>query len=700
MLHRRGPRLAVLVAWALSFAALCQLGLMVLVAVIHPSAPRPGEDTLLELVPLVATGATTALVGSIVASRRPGHPIGWLLAGAANAIAIAFLSLAVVQGGARATGDAGAFGMALMSWAGSWMLFVGLLLFALTVLIFPDGRLPSPTWRWPARVSLSALGAAAIAAAFAPGPTITGGSIILNPFGILGPIGDALVAVRAAAPGLQLVGLGLAVAAPVARYRTATGDARLQLRAFAFAAALVPIGLILAGTVLRGTTAGFYVMTIPFAGVPIAIGVAVLRYRLYDIDLLIGRTVLYGVLTACVVGTYGAIVGGLGALFQTTGNLAISLVATGIVAILFQPLRERVQMAVQRLFYGERTDSYRVLTELGRRLEATLSPDEVLPTIVEMTREALKLSYCAVAVHEAGQLVVAAQAGEPTPEPLRIPLTSHGEAVGELVLGPRDRQVLRPEEQQLLQDLARQFGVAVRAVRLTEALRRSRERLVTAREEERRKLRRDLHDGLGPRLAGLTLRLETARDRLTPDPETKKLLTELADRCRESVADIRRLIYGLRPPALDDLGLVSAIREGAAQTGTECGDLEVVVEAPAILPVLPAAVEVAAYRIAQEALTNVARHAEARHCVLRLALEDDGEALRVAIEDDGRGRDPDGPVGIGIASMRERAEELGGTWSIERLPSGGTRVSARLPFRPPRAGDPTEATDLDAVVAR
>jgi two-component system NarL family sensor kinase len=692
------PRLTTVSAWALSVVAFCPLGIMLVVRITDRSGAQPPVDRMAELAPLVAAIGAMAVVGSVIASRRPDSPIGWSLAGAAIAIGTAFIPVVVVQSPVAAA-SVGAASLGVLLWAGSSLLFLGLMLFALTLLLFPDGRLPSKAWQWPARVSLGALGAAVIAAALAPSLTIAGGSTIANPFGIAGPIGDALDMVRRS-PWLQLVGLGLAVAAPVARYRTATGDARLQLRAFAFAASLVPIGLILAGTVLRGTTAGFYVMTIPFAGLSIAIGVAVLRYHLYDIDLLIGRAVLYGVLTACVVGTYVAIVGGLGALFQTTGNLAISLVATGIVAILFQPLRERAQLAVQRLFYGERTDPYRVLTQLGRRLGATLSPDEVLPTIAELTREALKLAYCAVAVHEAGRLVVAAQAGEPTSEPLRIPLTSQGEAVGELVLGPRDGQVLRPEEQQLLQDLARQFGVAVRAVRLTEALRRSRELLVTAREEERRKLRRDLHDGLGPRLAGLTLRLETARDRHTPDPETRLLLTELADRCRESVADIRRLIYGLRPPALDDLGLVSAIREGAAQTGTECGDLEVVVETPAILPVLPAAVEVAAYRIAQEALTNVARHSEARHCVVRLTLEGDGEALRVAIEDDGRGRDPDRPAGIGIASMRERAEELGGTWSIDRLPSGGTRVSARLPFRPPRAGDPTEATDLDAVVAK
>ena len=231
----------------------------------------------------------------------------------------------------------------------------------------------------------------------------------------------------------------------------------------------------------------------------------------------------------------------------------------------------------------------------------------------------------------------------------------------------------------------------MRAVRLTEALRRSRERLVTAREEERRRLRRDLHDGLGPRLAGLTLRLETARDRLVPDPQVQVVLTDLADRCRESVADIRRLIYALRPPALDDLGLVSAIRESAAQIVAGYGDLEVTVEAPADLGPLPAAVEVAAYRITQEALTNVARHAAARHCLVR--LEFDREFLHLEIQDDGRGRDSGSAMGVGLASMRERAEELGGSWGINMRAGGGTTVSARLPCGSPitseRAADST-----------
>jgi signal transduction histidine kinase len=663
-------RLTTIAAWSLFFVACCQLGLMVMIFTLNDTPVRPGEDTAAELVPLVAAGVVMALAGSAIASLRPGNPIGWLLSAAAIAIGTAFLALAVAQGRVAV----GAFGLALLTWVGSWSLFVGLMLFALTLLLFPDGRLPSPAWRWPALISTGALGTAALTAAF----------------------GDVLAAVRVTTPALQLIGLGLAVAAPIARYRAATGVARLQLRLLAFATALVPCGLILAATVARETTLGFYFMTIPFALVPIAIGVAVLKYRLYDFDLLIARTLLYGALTAGVVMSYVAVVGGLGALFQSSGSLLISLVATGVVAVLFQPLRERLQRAIERLLYGERADPYSVLTGLGRRLEATLSPDEVLPTIVEMTKSALTLRYCAVEVREDGRLVVSARSGEPTKEPLRIPLSYQGDVLGDLLVDSRGPDTIGPQERQLLNDLARQFAVAVRAVRLTEALRRSRERLVTAREEERRRLRRDLHDGLGPRLAGLTLRLETARDRMASDSQTQAVLTELADRCRDSVADIRRLIYALRPPALDDLGLASAIREGAAQVAAG-PDLQVTVEASPGLGQLPAAVEVAAYRIAQEAITNVARHAEARHCIVRLALDRDGEALRVEIQDDGRGRDPGRPMGVGMVSMRERAEELGGSWVIEALPRGGTLVTARLPCREPLSD---ERTARDAVAAR
>ena len=219
--------------------------------------------------------------------------------------------------------------------------------------------------------------------------------------------------------------------------------------------------------------------------------------------------------------------------------------------------------------------------------------------------------------------------------------------------------------------------MAAHAVRLTADLQHSRERLVAACEEERRRLRRDLHDGLGPALAGLTLKIETARNRLVRlDPAADALFADLVARTQAAVADIRRLVYALRPPALDELGLAGALREVAAQY--KSSGLRIVFEAPCSLPALPAAVEVAAYRIGQEALANVVRHAGARSCVLRLEL--DQTALCLEVLDDGRGLPAGQRSGVGLASMQERAAELGGSCTVESVPSGGTRVHARLPL--------------------
>jgi two-component system NarL family sensor kinase len=227
----------------------------------------------------------------------------------------------------------------------------------------------------------------------------------------------------------------------------------------------------------------------------------------------------------------------------------------------------------------------------------------------------------------------------------------------------------------LLDDLARQAAAALYAVRLNVDLQRSRERLVMAREEERRRLRRDLHDGLGPTLAALGLKVETARNRLGPDSAADALLADLATRTQVAVADIRRLVYGLRPPALDELGLVGALRQLlAADASAVHTELETSTEA---LSSLSAATEVAAYRIAQEAFTNVVRHAHANHCTIRLQLT--GGALHLSVDDDGAGLLAAPQRGVGLFSMRERAEELGGTFSIGPGAAAGTRVDVVLP---------------------
>jgi signal transduction histidine kinase len=270
-----------------------------------------------------------------------------------------------------------------------------------------------------------------------------------------------------------------------------------------------------------------------------------------------------------------------------------------------------------------------------------------------------------------------------------LPLVYQREEIGRLVLSPRaPGEEFSSADRSLLEDLARQAEVAVHAVRLTIDLQNSRERLVATREEERRRLRRDLHDGLGAQLAGLNVQAGTLRRLIPHDPAAAdELVVELREELRGAIADIRRLVYDLRPPALDDLGLAEALRRLAERYGSNGEQLHVLVETSEDLPNLPAAVEVAVYRITQEALTNVARHARARRCVVRLVVNED---VALEIVDDGVGILAERGAGVGLSSMRERASELGSSCVVESTPEGGTRVLVRLPLaREREVGDPT-----------
>jgi signal transduction histidine kinase len=373
---------------------------------------------------------------------------------------------------------------------------------------------------------------------------------------------------------------------------------------------------------------------------------------------------------------------------HTGGNLVISLIATGLVAVLFQPVRIWLQRGVNRLLYGQRDEPYAVVARLGRRLENTLAPDAVLSAIVETVAQALNLPYAAILLKQDEAFTTAAVYGGPVEGPLTLPLSYQAEAVGQLVLGPRQRgEAFTPADRRLLEDLARQVGMAAHAVRLTSDLQRSRERLVTAREEERRRLRRDLHDGLGPALGSLTLQLDTARTLFKRDPAAADaLLVDLKGQVQSAITDIRRLIYALRPPTLDELGLIVAIREQVARYRQP--GLSITLTTPERLPPLPAAVEVALYRIAQEALTNVVRHAHASSCALCLAV---GHDVCLEVRDDGQGLPADYRAGVGVTSMRERAAELGGACRIEPGAAGGTRVYVRLPLAQEEAHGSTSA---------
>jgi signal transduction histidine kinase len=309
----------------------------------------------------------------------------------------------------------------------------------------------------------------------------------------------------------------------------------------------------------------------------------------------------------------------------------------------------------------------------------------VLPVMVATIADALRLPYVAVELADAPGAPAAVHGTPAAGVALRLPLVHAGERVGTLLIGARAHgEPLAAADRRLLEDFARRASAAASAVALSVEIQRARVRLVSAREEERRRLRADLHDGLGPTLAGAVLTIDAARRMLDADPKAAdELLDRAAASVEGSVSDVRRLVYGLRPPALDQLGLAGALRQHAATLAAGDGRLAVDVAAPDPMPPLPAAVEVAAFRIAQEALTNVVRHADARHATVRVEVDD---ALHLEVGDDGRGMPEHPRPGVGMTSMRERAAELGGTFAVAGGP-GGTRIRVSVPLARAPAGD-------------
>jgi signal transduction histidine kinase len=416
------------------------------------------------------------------------------------------------------------------------------------------------------------------------------------------------------------------------------------------------------------------------AGALTCLTVAILSDELFRVEVALNRAIVYSLLTLFVIAAYVLIVSYLSLLFESSGGIWFSLAATGVVAVLFQPVREHVQRFVNTLLYGERSEPYEVIASLGRRLETSFVPEDVLPTIAQLVQESLRLPYVAIVLGQKRDGEPAAVVGTAQGEPAIFPLVYQNTVVGQLLVSPRqgsDR--LSNADRALLADLAQQAGVAVHGVLLTAELQRSRERLVLAREEERRRLRRDLHDDLAPALVGLSLRAGTISDLIESDPiKARQLADHLDSAIRGAVGDIRRLVYDLRPPALDDLGLLAAIRERALDYSS-AQKLVVVVDAPQTLPPLPAAIEVAAYRIVQEALLNVVKHAHARNCTICIGAT---ETLAIEIVDDGAGLKERVDAGVGLRSIRERTAELGGACEISSGPRGGTQIMVTLPINP------------------
>ena len=624
------------------------------------AASSPGSARWNEAA-VAAVVVAYAAVGILILWHRPGHPIGriamtiapiWGVGQALVALSYATLHQ---HPDSRPAAVASVLGSLLRGMP--WLVAVLWL-----PLRFPDGvRSSTRLHRVAERVSLVTLVSFGLASVFPTKLTDTRVDHLDNPLAAPGVLGVAAGGLAGLSLVLGVVAIGLAVATVVQGYRRGSQLTRQQTLVFALA--FVPPVAALAASAWDG--AGPWLFGLVSLPLPVAVGVAVLQRRLYDLPLVVNRSLTYGALWLAIAALYAVTVGGIGAMLRQEGAAWLPWLAAGVVAVSFAPLRDALQRAANRLTFGQWSQPTEVLAATARRLGDAADVPALLGDLVDDIGTALALPHVAITAPDGRVLAERGVRPEHVDE---LPMTSYGVSVGVLSWTPVP---LREADRALLADLARQLGTVVHAAILLETVRSARERLVVAREEERRRLRRDLHDGIGPALAGLTLQVDTVRNQL-PEGVDDQALLSLRTGIQSTVVDVRRIVEGLRPAALDDLGLVEAVGQLAVQAG-----LPVTVEADG-LPPLAAATEVAAYRIVQEALANTVRHAAASRACVRLRRLDDH--LVVEVSDDGTGVVVPRVDGVGLGSMRGRAEEIGGSFGLEAAPGSGTRITATLPL--------------------
>ena len=644
-------------------------------------------------------------VGALMAARRPENVIGWLLlaAGVASGIQYFAAQYAILSTWRyeRSLPLTVPFAWA-QNWAWVWLTgTVGIVVPQL----FPDGKPLSRAWgRFVKYVVPMVLIVFAAGIAFAPGRLDSMVAGFENPYTASPSVSELLEAIGGLGFGLCLVATVVAV---VKRFRRSTGVAREQMKWLALAAtglgltlgvAGVPVFLII-GTEATGGGGSAAVkavemsIVISILGIPISTGIAILRHRLYDIDVVINKAVLFGALVAGISALYVAVVVGVGAAVGTRGesNVGLSVAATAVVALAFQPLRAWARRVANRFVYGKRATPHEVLSVLGDRIAEAYSLDDVLPRLAQLVTEATAASRAEVWVRVAGELRPAAAWPADTidrlPVPLRdsetpfipgaehvFPVRHQAELLGAIAVAAPANEPITSADERLLADLASHAGLVLRNVRLIEELRASRQRLVTAQDQERRRIERNLHDGAQQELVALAVKMRLARTLLDTDrTQADSLLEELQGDVGGALENLRDLARGIYPPMLADNGLGSALRSQAQKAS-----LPVDVESDGIGR-YAMEVESAIYFCVLEALQNVAKYAGASRAVVRLG-ENDGR-LEFSVSDDGAGFDPaTAKRGAGTTNMTDRVEALGGKLQIASQPGAGTTVSGSIPI--------------------
>ena len=660
-------------------------------------------------------------IGALILSRRPENRIGWVFFGAGILTAfIVFASEYDIRAFNLAPGSLPApMVIALASAAVGPIVWPTDIL--LLLLLFPDGRLPSSRWRPVLAVSLllPILGLFELL-----DPKLFVGSLRSIPLHTGNPIGvpalqNVVSAIRTTIAGIvSLIGLLGAVLAILRRWFRSTGIERQQLKWLAFAGVLLAFSIILLFAPYRAGVSGSTTSPIDAVGfiafmlaitvaIPAATAIAILRYRLYDIDLVINRSLVFGTLALFIAGVYVGVVAGLGALIGGGGrpNLALSIVATALVAVAFQPVRERVERLANRLVYGKRATPYEVLSQFSDRVAGSYASEEVLPRMARVLAEGtgaaradvwLRLgdhiapaaSWPATDQPAPASVALTGQLLPPMPSLTRVlPVRHQGELLGALSIKKRQGEAMTPVEDDLLKNLAAQAGLVLRNVRLTAELRArleeifkqaaelraSRQRIVAAQDAERRRLERNIHDGAQQNLVALTVKLRLATTLATRDPERARVsVKDLAAESDRALETLRALARGIYPPLLREQGLAVAVRAEAAK-----------MPLPAAVRVdhldrFPPEVEAAVYFVCLEALQNVTKHARASRVLI--TLRSAAHELCFEITDDGAGFEvANDASGSGLRNMRDRIEGMGGRLVIRSEPNRGTTVSGRVP---------------------
>jgi signal transduction histidine kinase len=694
----RGWRRARVVAWLLAGLNVLALVAALVLVVLNAGrvgAGRVGLDVLLAVAVLVYAGT-----GRLIASRLPGNAIGWLLCLIGLSLASCMLTEQfAVYGLATAPGSLPAARLA--GWLSATLAAAAVVLLLVLILLFPDGRLPSRRWR-PVLWAIAVVAVGWLAAQLRAGTTISGGitnavqaagATYANPLGILPRHGwfSALIGVSFV---LALITGALVLSSVFVRRRGAGTEVRQQLAWLGYVGVMTALWVaVLAGAILimpsgnswLGTLIWSFLILTPVVGIPLACAVAVLRYRLYDLDVVVKKTVIAGVVAAAFTAIYALVVVALGAMTGHAGSSALTFAAAALAAVALQPVRARAGLLADRLVYGRRASPYEVLSEFAGQIAGTYSTEEVLPAMARMVAEATGAERVGVWLASGGAERLetawpataeppdAPAAAEPEGRTRSFAVQHRGELLGALRVTSSPREPLTPAGERLVSDVAAQAGLVLRNVALIDDLRASRQRIVTAADQARRALERDLHDGAQQQLVALKISLGLARQVIAAaSDDTAELLAQAEHQAEEALKDLRELARGIYPPLLADHGLSAALEAQARKAA-----VAVTIETSGIGR-YPQDVEAAVYFCVLEGLQNVAKYARAP--AARVTLCQDSQYLTFTVADDGKGFDPaTTPIGTGLQGITDRLAAVGGVTDIASAPGHGTRITGQVP---------------------